>query len=348
MSHGPVIIRGLDEAVASVPHLLGAVVHDSLVVLPATTASAPVARVDMPTTEHQIAETIQSLAPAYQNRNVPVILLAYTDRRALAEMTTRRLADALQPSCPVTAALTVNGDRWVQLDRPDHGTIAEATRDRLTAEFLYRSQPMPYPSQEEHGQSFAAGPDVIAPHTMDAATTAAAARAGDPEQIRAEQNWIASAIDQHASTHHPFIESDAARLLADIHHIGLRDHAWSTIDRRHAADHAHMWKNLLTCAPEGTEAPAASLAAYAFWVAGDGMSARAALERIPADQSYSMANLISTALAAGLNPQNIPLPSELPHELRTQPSTTPTTGIQHQTKEPPGQPRDQSGPDLHR
>jgi hypothetical protein len=348
MSHDPVIIRGLDEAVASVPHLLGTTVRDSLVVLPATTANAPVARVDMPATEHQIAETIQSIAPAYRNRNVPVILLAYTDRRDLAEMTTRRLADALQPACPVTAALTVNGDRWVRLDRPEHGTVAEATRDRLTAEFLYRSQPVPYPSQEEHQQSFAAGPDVINPHTMEAATTAAAGRAGDPEQSLAEQTWIGDAVAQHASTRHPFSEADAARLLADVQHIGLRDHAWSTIERRHAADHAHMWKNLLTRAPEGAQAPAASLAAYAFWVAGDGMSARAALERIPPDQPYSMANLISTALAAGINPKNVPLPSELPAELRTQPSAPPSTGIQHQMKEPPGQPPGTSGPDLHR
>ena len=91
---------------------------------------------------------------------------------------------------------------------------------------------------------------------------------------------------RHAATRNPLSETDAARLLADVQDVGLRDHAWSGITRTESLAHGEMWKDLLTRAPEGTEAPAASLAAFSFWINGDGMSARASLERIPEGQNY--------------------------------------------------------------
>jgi hypothetical protein len=77
------------------------------------------------------------------------------------------------------------------------------------------------------------------------------------------------------------------------------------------------------------------------------MSARAALERVPADQSYSLANLISTALRAGIDPKSAPIPHELPEEIRAAPTAS-SEGARHDRAEPPHPNAGQQRPGVSR
>ena len=280
---------------------------------------------------------VDQLAPVYGRYSTPVVLLAYTSRRDLAESACGRLVDELSTSCPVAAALTVSGDRWVRLDAPEHGQVPQAARDRVAAEALYRDGRTPYRSVQEHRATFAPSAHVISPDVMTSAKSVAAEALQNEQLLSEERAWIGVITTRHAATRNPLSETDAARLLADVQDVGLRDHAWSGITRTESLAHGELWKDLLTRAPEGTEAPAASLAAFSFWINGDGMSARAALERIPDGQNYPLASLLSTAMRAGLDPKSYPIPNELPADV-VNGGRTVATGREHDRREPPHPP----------
>lgn len=103
--------------------------------------------------------------------------------------------------------------------------------------------------------------------------------------------------------------------------------------RDQARRHADLWKGLLTRAPEGTQAPAASLAGFGYWIAGDGLSARAALERIPPGQDYPLARLLTATIRHGLDPTDFPMPSRQPPDPAS--VTGPSTGRGRSRREPP-------------
>ena len=136
MNDGPLIIRGIDEVVAALPHLLHVHPQNSLVIFPTDPGRSPLARIDMPTTDAERDEVADELAPVYRVRTTPVVLLAYTDRRDLAEAACTRIAKALQPSTEVSAAVAVTGDRWVRLDRAERGTASQSSKDLYAAEGL--------------------------------------------------------------------------------------------------------------------------------------------------------------------------------------------------------------------
>lgn len=94
-------------------------------------------------------------------------------------------------------------------------------------------------------------------------------------------------------------------------------------------------KDLLTRAPEGAQAPAAALAAFAYWVAGDGLSARAALEQIPPTQQYSMGRLITVAVRNGLDPQGIPDAPRHAARRRSRCPWVPSSGSEQARRQPP-------------
>jgi len=284
----------------------------------------------------------EGIGPAYADRPTEVVLLAYTDRPDLAEAACEGIAATLGPACPVAAVITVDGDRWVRLDRPEHGVVSQAARDRFAAEALYRSGKVPYASPMEHRASFAPSPHPVPLEVLAAAQAATAAALRSEPGVEGERAWMRVVLNRHAVSGDTFSDHDAARMLSNVQHVDLRDHAWASITRQDADRHAHLWKGLLTRSPDGLQAPAASLAAFGFWVGGDGISARVALEQIPPHQPYSMANIIASALAAGIDPKSMPTPNELPDEFFTRQPTPPLGGAHLERRVPPSHP--QSGP----
>ena len=181
MSENPIVLRGLGDVVALVPHLVGAQVNDSIVVVPVELRAAPVARVDLPATAQDREIMAAHLAPYYAEYRTPVVLLAFTDRRDLAEAACDRLAEAFDSVCPIAAAASVTGDRWVRLDHPDHGTVSPASRDRVAAEAIYQRGSSPYRSLQEHRASFAPGSSQIPAQDFAAAQTATSTVLQDPQ-----------------------------------------------------------------------------------------------------------------------------------------------------------------------
>ena len=301
---------------------------------------APMARIDLPT-DHVGREAVaKSLAPAYAGGGVPVLLLAYTSRRDLAEEACESVRSALVPTTPVVAMAAVEGQRWVRLDEPDHGIVRQSDHDRLTAESLYRGGPAPFASMAAQRASFEPS-ERIPPDVMSAALEATAVVLTDGSAQDRERSWVADLVQEHAATRAPLSDPDAARLLSDVQDISFRDLAWRQFSREEGRGHAELWKSLLTRAPEGLESPPAALAAFSYWFNGDGMSARLALERIPEDQSYSMARIVDAALRHHVDPRTMPLPGEavLASEHQRPSGASPSRGADAERRLPPPQSR---------
>lgn len=335
MSDDPVVLGSFDDLVASVPYLFGAELKDSLVVFPTT--SAPLARVDLTRDRQVMSAAAAALQRAYAPRRVPVVLLAYTDSRDLAKDACDQLTEALMPHSEVVAAIGVDHDRWVRLDRPGHGIVSASTWDRVGAEVIYRTGVHPFRSLEEHRDSFGPAAHPLPAQAVGSASSRAGAAVADPDLLSQERAWLRLTLERHVATATPLSDADAARLLADVQHIPLRDHAWATVPRGQTLEHAGLWKDVLTRAPAGMQAPPASLAAFCFWAAGDGMSARAALERVPPDQEYSMARLVAVAVGEGIDPRSFPMPSEEPDRAVSR-TAAPADGQGHERRTPPQTP----------
>lgn len=310
MNDGALVVAGVGEVAAVVPYVLGIEPHDSLVVFPTRPTTAPIARIDMPRNPREQELAAGRLARAFAGRGGQVVLLAFTDRLDLAEGACEQLRARLEPETAVVATAAVQADQWVRLDCADSGAIEQGTRDWFAAEYAFRGRRAPYVTEEELKASFQPATPLSA-EAMQTATEAARVAVASDSAAQTERTWMTLALERFTATGTRLSEADAARMVCDVRHVGLRDHAWASIDAQNAATHAAFWKDLLTRSPHGAEAPTASLTAFAHWLNGDGIQARVALQRVPDEPPYTMARLVNTALEVGVNPKSWSVPAEL-------------------------------------
>jgi hypothetical protein len=98
---------------------------------------------------------------------------------------------------------------------------------------------------------------------------------------------------------------DVGRLLVAVAAVEVRDVAWAEITHADADRHVDLWRDVVRRAPHETRAAPAALLAFAAWLSGDGALAACALDVCQdAEPGYSMAGLLTQALAAGLPPDS--------------------------------------------
>ncbi len=99
-------------------------------------------------------------------------------------------------------------------------------------------------------------------------------------------------------------------------------------------------------APDEGRAPAASMAAFASWLSGDGAKAWCALDQVPTDQNYPMATVVAGALHGGLPPSEWEVQRRLitglaadqdPDDLDESYTPTPTSARAHDRASIPSQ-----------
>ncbi|MER7070582.1 DUF4192 domain-containing protein [Terrabacter sp. NPDC000476] len=315
MSRENLVLHSMSEVVAAVPHFLGVHPQDSLVVVPEVTGRAPVARVNLPRGVAQTVAVARELARAYAGAGVGVVLLAYTDQPDLAREVCDTVRERLEPAIPVIGSVAVDGDGWARLDGPNRGEVTQSDRDLMTAEFLVLERPTPFATPGELRQAYAPGQQVPGAVMVLASERAAEAARSDRAGF-VERAWITTTLARAAAGRTVLSDPDAARLIADVQHIPLRDHAWASMERETASRHAELWRDLLTRCPQSrtsAEAPVssvASLTAFAHWLDGDALKARVALDRVPAGTAYEMARLIEVALELGMDPRTWTVPDD--------------------------------------
>lgn len=91
--------------------------------------------------------------------------------------------------------------------------------------------------------------------------------------------------------------------------LRIRDDAWARMDPAHRDAHRRLWTDLTRHAQPGYVAAPASLLAFTAWQGGNGALANVALDRALADDpGYSMAQLLRDVIDAGTPPSLATLP----------------------------------------
>ena len=334
MAEDPVLVRSVGELAAAVPHYFGVIPQDSLVVFPVGSDRLPAARVDMPTSAREVAAAVEGAAGAYAGRRGEVAVLAFTSQSDLAIAVCHGVRAHLTPNTVVAVSAVIHEDRWVRLDGVGTGTIGQGDRDLFAAEFALRGQGPPAGTEAELRAMFAPA-GTLPQEGMSGCLDTAQAAALDPVLAAVERNWITLALGRGFAAGGRLDDAQAGRLIADVQHVAFRDHVWAGMNQQNAAAHAELWRDLLTRSPAGTEAPAASLAAFANWLNGHGVHARLALEGVPSGTPYPMAKLIDLALQTGMDPKLWKVPPELRVDEGSPPPRGPSPIAKTWRRDPP-------------
>lgn len=100
------------------------------------------------------------------------------------------------------------------------------------------------------------------------------------------------------------VSDDDARILAIAAQIvDVRDAIWSTITRATAENDAEVWRQVAIKTAGKAAAGPDALAAFGYWLAGDGARSMMAVEQgALADARHSMIDLVGTVAGLGIDP----------------------------------------------
>lgn len=303
--------RGPVDLLAMVPWLLGFHPRDSLVVLTFGVPGGSFhARVDLPTRPEDQRCVADHVLRAVRHNGVPAVaLVCYsTDpvaSRAQCALLARRLRRA---GVEVLLALRADGRRYYEVDEPaDPGTAYDLAGHPFTLERAFEGDSV-------LGSREAVAATLVGPADEQTRTAAeeyadrvVEAVLGDPRAaaavLQGEARWVQRRIRRHLRDHRPLPAVDAGRMLALAAVVSVRDVAWSEMTRATARDHVGLWRDLVRRCPRQLLPGAASLLAFAAWLAGDGALAWCAVDRaLEADPDYSMAHRVADCLAGAVPP----------------------------------------------
>ena len=289
------------DAIAAVPHLLGFHPTESLVLMPFS-PQLPVVRVDIPTTvEDRDALWDSSLRGALgphalrAGGQARMAVMGFTQDRSNAEANSRDFTRRLgEIGISVPVRLWTNGFVWSEFNTGDSGRCSQDATDRMAATGVVAGRVRPAASREAMAATLVGNREPLAAQLEHAYASA--------DTPAAEQAWALTRVGEFLDDGARLTDHDAARLLVAVQTTSTRDALWEELTPENATTHQSLWVDLTRRAPDEVRAPAASMAAFASWLGGDGAKAWCALDEVPADQNYPMAAILAETLRAGLPP----------------------------------------------
>lgn len=303
------------DLLAMAPYLLGFHPEDSLVVL---TFGVPggsfpgnfAARVDLatePADQQQVAAEV--LAAVLRNEVPRVALICYSHDAVASQQQCTLLRDRLlDADVEVIDIIRADGGRFFHVpELGSAGTAYDLASHPFTAQRVYEGDVV-LGSREQLADSLIAPVDeetvaAVQEHVDRLHAAVSDSPEGGPTLLRTEARWVQRRIRLHLRDRRPLGAADAGRLLALACLASVRDVAWGEMSRATARHHVGLWRDLVRRCPDDVLPPAASLLAFAAWLAGDGALAWCAVDRaLASDPDYSMAHLVAEALAGALPP----------------------------------------------
>ena len=294
-------IRSQSELAAAVPHLMGFHPEESLVCIP-TTGVGPHARIDLPRTHEERAEVTQALLRGYAESPGDIVIVAFTQHRADAERAIQAISEQAAGVLNVVDRIQVHDERWTNLHNGESGAVNPDDVSRFAADAVLRGRAMPLTSRESLARQLQGGDPAPVAAFLPEATATAQRLMPSPAQAAIEGRWLAATIGDFVDTQRILTDQMAARVLADIQDVRLRDTAWATMDRADASSHVALWSDLTRRAPEQVRDAAAGLLAFSSWLNGDGARAWVALDLIQSPERHTLGQLVGTALTNGVPP----------------------------------------------
>jgi len=297
-----ITIRTHQDAIAAVPHLLGFHPTESLVLMPFS-PQLPVVRVDIPTTgedrDSLWEESLRdALAPHASRTDGPprMAAMCFTQDRSNAEVTSRDLAQRLpEIGIGVPVRLWTNGFVWSEFNTGDSGRCSQEATDLMAATGVVAGRVRPAESREAMAATLVGDSEPVAAQIEQAYINA--------DTPAAERDWAVERLHRFLDDGTRLTDNDAARLLVAVQTTSTRDALWEEMNFESAVTHQSLWVDMTRRAPDEVRAPAATMAAFASWLNGDGAKAWCALDQVPTDQNYPMAALVAEALHGGLPPK---------------------------------------------
>jgi hypothetical protein len=316
-------IKSPADLLALVPSVLGFHPEESIVlVVTAGEAGQLHARLDLPRDEEEAVETIRVLLNAASRSEArQVALVAYcVDEQPAAAFVELLALELGLCGVDVLCAIRADGERWFSLDCVDgccplDGRRYDVSSHPITAQAVLEGK-VTYDSREALADSLV-GTDLDALEAVEEAADEAMRRLraaarhplgpesdeGSRRHLVTEGYWVRERVRRYLRTREPLDDHDAGRMLVAITVFAVRDVAWAEMNRSSAPIHVDLWRDLARRTPLDLLAAPSALLAFAAWLAGDGALAWCAVERCQeAEPGYSMAGLISQALAGAMHP----------------------------------------------
>lgn len=297
------------DMLATVPSVLGFRPEDSLVLLCLNENNRVqlTIRIDLPTADAEAAVTAQICQrhAIRAARRVVAVVVSERDHTSLldhvgSEMT--RLSIPLQ-SFHLPAFTT--GARWSRHGSTDTGTLPDPTGTVLAAYRVADGEAL-YASRDDIAAALAHD-DPAAVARRAAAIDAALSKPTPTSEQHAD--LVRSALrDAHRDALN-LTDQQVATLAICLSDATVRDAALATaVPATSALARAarQLWTCLTRLTPEPERAQPAVVAAYAAYMAGDGVTARTALDIArAADPQHLLARLLSSALDGGVEPARL-------------------------------------------
>lgn len=234
----------------------------------------------------------------YAQPGASVAVVCFTADRQTADEVGRDFADRLDTIGIATRTrLWADETRWADLDSGDMGLQTEAARERVAAMAVVDGRAQPATSRESLAQSLVGDREPVAELLPEAR------QAASESTPRAEESWALGRLQRFRRDGERLSDFDAARLLVAVESIPIRDRLWTAMDRSSAASHVALWTDMTRRAPDDVRAAPAALLGFASWLSGNGARAWCALDQVPRDTPYALANLVATTVRTGMHPR---------------------------------------------
>ncbi|WP_082748089.1 DUF4192 domain-containing protein [Nocardioides jensenii] len=296
------VVKSQDELLAALPHVLGFKPEESIVVVPfGPGGGLPVVRADLPTSATERDALWAELRGPFSRHAHPdarIGIVCITADRHNTELASQHMSDHLE-TVEVTTDLRLwsDGEHWRDLNTGATGRQTQETVDKLAVKTVLTGVAQPAASRASLAESLVGDRQPIA-DVLD--TARAASMTSTPS---AERDWALGRLEQFHTDGVRLCDLDGARMLVALETISTRDALWQDMSTQNLAAHAALWTDLTRRAPDEVRAAPASMLGFASWLGGNGAKAWCALDQVPTDQPYTMADLVASALQNALHPR---------------------------------------------
>lgn len=301
------------DLLAMVPYLLGFHPEDSVVMMTVGAADTPVhARQDLPELPDEVPLLVEDLLTVALRAGLrKVAVVVYSSDEVIADAVADPLLTSLESAAvEVMIAMRADGERWYCLGAyagrfPPDGTPYDLSRHPITLEAVVDGR-LVHASRDALRDSLVGDDPDEVDRVADAVDAAGErllrAEASRPHLVQ-EGRWVQHRVRRFLRDGQRLDSHDVGRLVVAIAAVEVRDVAWAQIGHDDARRHVDLWSDVVRRCPHDALAAPAALLAFAAWLAGDGALAWCAVERSQeAEPGYSLAGLVTQALAGAVPP----------------------------------------------
>lgn len=259
------------------------------------------ARVDLPTTPRDREVVWRSISDAYARYAQPgssIGIVCLTADREEATVAGHDFAARFDTvGIETRIMLWADETRWADLDTGDMGLQTDAARERVATATVLTGRAQPAANRDSLAESLVGDREPVA------ALLAETRMAARENTAKLEGRWALARMQRFRRGGIKLSDGDAARLLVAVESVPTRDRLWLDMNRGNARSHVALWTDMTERAPDEVRAAPASLLGFASWLSGHGALAWCALDQVPRDKPYALANLVAAAAQSAMHPR---------------------------------------------